>query len=131
MSQENVETVHAAVDALNRGDVDAALKDAAPDFELDQSRALGPNRGVFGLDDVRRVWYEFIETWEAFQIGANELIDAGDHVVMPFTSDFRGREGVEVQARGVWVWTIRDDAIMRVCLYQERNEALEAAGLSE
>jgi hypothetical protein len=50
---------------------------------------------------------------------------------MPFTNMSRGRDGIEVQARGVWVWTIRDRSIVRVCLYQERKEALEAAGLSE
>ena len=48
MSQENVEIVRAAFDALNRGDMDAVLKDAAPDFELDWSRAVGPA--------ARRVW---------------------------------------------------------------------------
>ena len=50
---------------------------------------------------------------------------------MPFTNVARGRDGIEVQARGVWVWTIRDGACARVTLYQEREEALEAAGLSE
>jgi hypothetical protein len=28
-------------------------------------------------------------------------------------------------------WTIRNGAIERVCMYQERQEAFEAAGLSE
>ena len=50
---------------------------------------------------------------------------------MPFTNLARGRDGIEVQARGIWVWTIRDGSIVRVCLYQERHEALEAAGLEE
>ena len=42
MSQENVEIVKAAIDAVNREDWDAAFQDAAPGFELDMSRALGP-----------------------------------------------------------------------------------------
>ena len=45
MSQENVEIVKAAIDAMNRKDWDAAFQDAAPGFELDFSRALGPYRG--------------------------------------------------------------------------------------
>ena len=61
----------------------------------------------------------------------HEFIDAGDQVVTPFTNHLRGREGIELEGRGAWVWTIRDALIVQVCLYQERREALEAAGLSE
>ena len=48
MSQENVEIVRGAFEAINRGDVDAALKDAAPGFEFDFSRAFGPQHGCLG-----------------------------------------------------------------------------------
>ena len=63
MSQENVEVVKANIDAYNREDWDAFLKDAAPGFEVDLSRAVGPWRGVFGLDQILRVLGEFRETW--------------------------------------------------------------------
>ena len=63
MSQENVEIVKAKIDAYNREDWDAFFKDRAPGFELDYSRAVGPWRGVFGLDQIRRLTEEFFETW--------------------------------------------------------------------
>ena len=50
MSQENLEIVRAAFDAYNRGDLDVVLSYAAPDFELDWSRGIGPQRGVYKLD---------------------------------------------------------------------------------
>ena len=131
MSHENVEIVRAATDAYNRGDIDAAFKDVIPDFEYDQTRAVGMDRGVFSLDEFRDLLAEFASSWESFTIGADEFIDCGEQVVMPFTNVARGRDGIEVQARGVWVWTIRDGSIVRACLYQELQEALEAAGLSE
>ena len=131
MSQENVEIVRAAIDAFNRGDVEAAFKDANPDFQYDQTRAVGMDRGVFNLDEFRDLLTSFTESWESFTIGADELIDAGEDAVMPFTNLARGRDGIEVQARGIWVWTIRDGSIVRACLYQERHEALEAVGLRE
>ena len=54
MSRENVEIVRAAIDAANKGDFDAAFEDAAPDFEWDNSRAIGAdNRAVFALDEAR------------------------------------------------------------------------------
>ena len=131
MSRENVEIVRAAIDAFNRGDVDAAFKDVIPEFEYDQTRAVGMDRGVFNLEQFRSLLVTFTDSWESFTIGADELIDAEEGVVMPFTNVARGRDGIEVQARGIWVWTIRDGSIVRACLYQDRQEALEAAGLQE
>jgi len=55
MSQANVEIVRAAVDAYNRGDLDAVLRDAAPECEVDLSRAAGPFHGVYTLDQIRGV----------------------------------------------------------------------------
>ena len=131
MSQENVEIVKAVIDAYNREDWDAVFKDAAPGAETDFSRALGPWRGVFGLDQIRRVVGEFRETWESARMEPHEFIEAGDLVVVPGTQHVKGRGGIEVAARGVYVWTIRNGAIERVVHYQERQEGLEAVGLSE
>ena len=133
MSQENVQIVRAGLDAFNRGDVDTAFEDFAPDFEFDMSRAIGINinRDVYDLDQFRRLLDEFTGTWDSFRLGVDEYIDAGEHVVTPFTNRLSGRDGIELQARGTWVWTIRGGAVVRACLYQEFEEALEAAGLRE
>jgi ketosteroid isomerase-like protein len=130
MSQENVEIVRAAYDAYNRGDVEAALKDAAPDFELDWSRAAGPQRGIYKLDQVRPFFNDFLETFTSTRLEADNFIEADEHVVVPQTGYLQGRGGIEVTARVTLVWTIRDGSIARVCLYQGLPEALEAAGLS-
>ena len=131
MSQENVEIVRAAYDAFNRGDLDAALKDAAPDCELDWSRGVGPNAGVHKLDQMRSFLGDFTDTFESVRVEPDEFIEAGENVVVPQTGYVRGREGVEVTARVSLVWTCRDGAIVRICLYQQKREALEAAGLRE
>ena len=131
MSQENVEIVRAAYDAYNRGDLDAALVDAAPEFELDWTRAVGPQRGVYRLDQVRAFFVDFLEAFESTRVEPDEFIEAGDQVVVPQTGYIRGRDGIEVTARVALIWTIRDGAIVRICLYQQQREALEAAGLSE
>ena len=62
---------------------------------------------------------------------AMEHLVAGEHVVVPLTIHFEGRDGIETTAGGAQVWTIRDGLVVRLCLYQEREEALQAAGLSE
>jgi ketosteroid isomerase-like protein len=69
--------------------------------------------------------------WDLAQIEPHEFIEADNHVVIPLTLHALGRDGIEVRARTTWTFTIRDGAIERLCMYQERQEALEAPRLSE
>jgi ketosteroid isomerase-like protein len=131
MSQENVEIVRAFYQAYNRGDFDAALENAAPGFVLDFSRSLGPYRGVYGLDQLRSLIADMSATFDSVRFEAHEYIDAAENVVVPVTTHFRGREGIEVKARVAHLWTIRDGSVARVALYQELRETLEAVGLRE
>jgi ketosteroid isomerase-like protein len=131
MSQENVEIVRAAIDALNRGDWQSVLKDAAPDFKLDMSRSISPSRGVYERDQVTRFIEEFTGSWNSLRLEPHEFIEVSEQVIVPWTALFVGRDGVEVQARVTWTWTVRDGAIKGVAMFQERRDALDAAGLSE
>ena len=83
------------------------------------------------LDEFRQLTETFISAWKSVRWLADEFIDAGEHVVVPFTNRLTGRDGIEVEAHGTLLWTIRAGRVVRVCLYQRREEALEAAGLSE
>jgi ketosteroid isomerase-like protein len=131
MSQENVEIVKAVINGLNRQDWDVVFQDVAPGAEVDMSRAVGPISGVFKIHQFRQTLEQFAENWESLRGEPHEFIEAGDLVVMPWTLHGKGREGIEVTASPTWVWTIRDGAIQRLVMYQEREDAVEALGLSE
>ncbi len=133
VSRPNIELVRSVHAAFNAGDVDAAFNMLAPDFECDMSRAIGLNvdRDFYDLAGFRRLVTEYASNWEAFELGPEEFLASGDQVVTPFTNRGRGRAGIEVRGRGTFVWTVRDGAVVRACLFQERGEALEAAGLAE
>ena len=132
MSQENVDVVRAAVEAFNRGSLETAFKSAAPNFEWDNSRSVNADtRGVFTLSEILEVFRRALELWESAWIEIDELIPTGDYVVLPHAVHFRGRDGIETQARTTWVFTIRNGKMERGCLYQDRQQALEAVGLSE
>lgn len=88
------------------------------------------SRGSGAGASEERIEEEFLGPWESARYEADDLLAAGEHVVMPFTTHFRGRDGIEVEARATWVWTFRDRAITRLSLYQYRDEALKAAGLT-
>ena|SRR6476661_1247137 len=130
MSQENVEIVRRFADAIDRRDFDAALKDVAPDCEFDNSSNLGEWRGVHrGHDQIRQMWQTFLEPWESSWSEIDEVIDAGDCVVICGTAHLRGRDGIEVTAKQNFVFTFRDGVVTHVAALSERAEALEAAGL--
>lgn len=130
MPRQNVEIVKASIDAYNRENWDAVLEAADPDFELDWSRSMGPRRGVYGLDQVRRFLVEFAESWESVRIEPDEFIEAGDFVVVPWTTHATGRDGIEVVAHTAIVYEIRGGKIHRISMYQERQDALGALGLA-
>jgi ketosteroid isomerase-like protein len=126
-----LEIVKAVVDAFNRQDWDAALQYGAPGAEMDFSRALGPYRGIYALDQVRPFVADFAATFESIRLELDQLIEAGERVVLLGTIHFRGRDGIEATASAIQSWTVRDGAIERMVMYQQREEALEAVGLLE
>src|SRR5262245_21452078 len=99
MSEENVEVVRRAIERFNQaGNWD--LNDIGPDFELDLSRSLGPQIGVFhGREQAERSLATFNSDWESMRMEPHEFIEMGDHVVVPWTAHLVGRDGIEVQAR--------------------------------
>ena len=135
MSEENVEMIRAAMEAWNRRDWDEALKDAAPDFVLDNSMNAGEWRGVHrGPDEVKRSWGMFTEAWQSVRIEVVEFIEAKEGVVVTRQkAHFVGRDGIELPGptRSGWLWTIRDGKLAYVATYNDLAEALEAAGLSQ
>jgi ketosteroid isomerase-like protein len=132
MSQENVEVAQRSIDAYNRRDVEALRALDDPDIELDFSASRGVEAGVYrGVEAVLRLHRAYFEAFEEIVIEPDRFIDAGDSVVVPNVSRSRGRGGIEVPARSTFVFTVRDGEIIRICLYQELEQALEAAGLRE
>ena len=116
---------------MNRGDVPGALKDTATDFAFDFSRSKSPERGVYGREEVPRFQEAFGGVWESIRWEPEGFIEAGDQLVTPMTTYNRGRDGIEVQTRTAWLWSFGDGRIERITFFQDRREALEAAGLRE
>jgi ketosteroid isomerase-like protein len=70
-------------------------------------------------------------TFQYVQTETYDVAEAGSEVVVPNTAHMRGRDGIEVSARSTFVFTVESGQITRLRLFQERAEALEAAGLRE
>jgi ketosteroid isomerase-like protein len=132
MSQENVEIVRRQLEAWNRRDLTTWLAMFRSDAEIDWSRARAPFKGVYrGHGELEAFWDEFWSTFEEVQLETYGVTEVGSEVVVPNTAHLRGRQGIEVVARSTFVFTVEHGLITRLRLFQERAEALEAAGLSE
>jgi ketosteroid isomerase-like protein len=130
VSQANVEIVKRVIEAWRRRDLDAAGQDNDPDVEVDWSRSPGVEAGIYrGGQAVRDFWTTFLDTWERITVSVDEFLDCGDSVVVPNRTHFWGRDGIEVEAYGVVVVTLRDARIVQYRLFRERGEALKAVGL--
>ena len=125
--------VKQAYRAINDGDLEAELKLAASDIEIEASGLLldqGTYRGHEGLGDynesLRRVWGDSPRTHP------EEFIEHGERVLVMARSSATGQSsGVTVDALVAHVWTIRDGRVVRFETFGSREEALEAAGLKE
>jgi ketosteroid isomerase-like protein len=133
MSQENVEVVKAAYEAFARGGLDRWMEHFTDDVDWRAIEGdiddVGP---IHGKDALRAWLQDWIDTFDEFWFEPVELIDAGEDKVV-VVERYGGRaklSGVETDQMEAEVFTIRDGKITRLRMFQERAEALEAAGLS-
>jgi ketosteroid isomerase-like protein len=134
MSQENVERVREAIEAMNRGDFEAAFEGAHPDLEwqtLDAFPDAGTYRGPEGVREFFQIWRE---TFRGLRMHLEDCVPVDEHrVVAALRVSGEGTEsGVEVQSPTFFqLLEFRDGQLIRGRMFQTRNEALDAAGLSE
>ena len=133
MSQENVEIVRRAFDAYNRGDIDAAVADIAPDCEFRPTGALPGVRGVYrGPEGYRRFIAWISDEFEDVRVSLDGLADEGDRVLVSLTIRGRGRQSGAPTSWHLWhVWTAQEGRLIRGQAFVDEAEALEAAGLRE
>jgi ketosteroid isomerase-like protein len=136
MSEENVEVVRGIYDAVARRDVVSPFEVYAEDIVWDVSNArrafLIPKLAYQGHEGVRQFWRDGLSVFGEVDFDVEELIDAGEQVVAVIREREVGRtSGVPVEASHLAVWTLADGKVIRMRLFDDRQQALEAAGLSE
>jgi ketosteroid isomerase-like protein len=139
MASNNVELVRSYFAAANGEGVgglirrlEPVLDTLGPDFELDLSRSISPEAGVYrGPEEIKDMFRVRGEVWSRIEAFETEIIDAGDVVVR--VGGFRAvgdYTGIELAAQGASVWRFEDGEPVSMRLYQTKDEALEAAGIA-
>jgi uncharacterized protein len=127
MSQENVETIRRGYAHWKAtGEIRAH-----PDFVWDVSRLGWPDQQIYpGAEGANRFNAEWADAWDGWELEAEEYIDAGESVVVIVNQRGRSKAtGIPVDMRFAQVWSFRDGQAVRMQMYADAEEALEAAGL--
>ncbi|MEK6271438.1 MAG: nuclear transport factor 2 family protein [Actinomycetota bacterium] len=137
MSEENVERAREAYDALGlavrKGDLDAFFRQYVhPEIEWVPLEGAPDVAPAHGHGPVKARMMAMLDVMEEPQIDPEEIIDAGERVVIAIRISGRGRaSGIDVEASWFHVLTARDNKVVRIEWHRSRDEALEAAGLRE
>jgi ketosteroid isomerase-like protein len=132
MSQENVEMLRGAYEALGRGDLELVLEACDPQVECRLPEG-GINAGTLrGHDSLRTLLEGYLDSFEDYRAEPDRFLEADDRVVAFLRITGRGRgSGLEFEDRLAHLWTIRDGKAIRLEIFPRGEGVLEAAGLSE
>jgi uncharacterized protein len=128
MSPEDLETVRRAYDAFARGDLETLTTFLAPDIEWRTTPEVPFMGNYSGLDEFLRGMDEWTSAFEDVTTEVEEMIDAGDNVIVHHRMRGKGRDsGVEVDLAIFQVVAVRDGQLVRMHDFSTRDDALEAA----
>ena len=131
MSQQNVEIASRAIAAINDRDVDAYLALCSPDVEMiNQVAAIeGPNRGEVG---IRNFFQAIDEAATRFELEVKRLQPLDDNRVLgSLTLVLETKRGYRDRQAMTTLYELEGGKLLRVRVFTDHAEALEAAGLSE
>ena len=131
-----MELVRQIYDAVARRDGVSPFKAYAENIVWDMSQVRQSHlltRPVFhGHEGVRQFWREMVASFGVWDLDVEEIIDAGDRVLAVVRDRVIGRaSGAPVEGGHVAVWTLSGGKVTQLQTFEDRRQALEAAGLSE
>ena len=128
MSQQNIELVRESLEAFERGDLDGALANAHPDLV---STRVHPDGAVFhGPDGFRQLLADWLEGFSEASFWSGDYIDAGDRVIVHQHQRGRGAGSGALVDGDFWlVYAFAEGKVIRLDIYADKDEALEATGL--
>jgi ketosteroid isomerase-like protein len=131
MSAENIEIVRRMLEAYAQGGFAAVSEFTHPDFEM-RFMAHHPLGGrTYRAGEAGQSMLEFAESFEDFDAEAEELVDAGDHVVVALRERGRARGSVELEQIFGILYTLREGKIFRMQWFDSPDEALAAANTED
>jgi ketosteroid isomerase-like protein len=133
MSQENVDITARAIEAWNRKDLDAFLREWHEEAEWRPAFPEGTEGTgtVFtGHDDIARAWQSVREAWTEYRVTGDDARMVGDNLLVLGRIYARGASsGIEIDSDWSAVVRFREGKIVSAWDWLDHAPALEAVGL--
>ena len=133
MSEENVDVIRRMYEGFARSGPTGMLEFMDPEVDHRAIEGAPDDIGVFsGYDAMLGYYGQWVEMFDDLRAEVEELIEVGDRVIamLHVTARMKGSEA-GVDMRLAVVWTLRNGKAASGREYATREQALEAAGLSE
>ena len=122
-----VDRLREAYEALGSGDAGAAIAMLATDCEWRESAELPDVSVIRGRDAIEGFLHSFLESWESFDQGIEDVAIRGDRALLLIHLRAVGRRsGIELDTRYAHLWTIQNGLGVRVDAYRDQADALAA-----
>ena len=132
MSRENVEIVEGIFEGWAVGDFSAGVADLDPEVVFVVRHPFPERVETTGADGIERYMRRFLDNWASYAVEARDLQAKGDVVLADAVQRGEGKaSGIEMQQGFFMLFTFRAGKVVRIESILERDDALEAAGLSE
>ena len=128
MSHENVEIIRRGYEHLAAtGEIRAHA-----DLVWDVSNLGWPDQQIYhGAEGAMQFLADWADAWDDWGMEVEDYLEAGERVAVIVNQQGRSKAtGIPVEMRFAQVWTLRDGQGIRMQLYANPDDALEAVGLS-
>ena len=135
MSQEDVDVIRRGTELWLRGDFEAWLETLDPEIGWDISAHPLPdvqNRGQGRESFITDMLGTYMSGWNDYVAEIEEVTEASDQVLVVLHETATMRQtGVRIERDLAQLWSVRDGKAVFLRVFQSRDEALSAEGLSE
>ena len=109
-------TAFTGYEANDRGPLIALLAD---DFHFEMSDSLPYGGAYTGRAEFVAYWKEIAKEWEYFRYDADEIIDAGDTIVVPVRTDALSVRGIRMRNEHLFLFKVRAGQVIFGRLYAD------------
>jgi ketosteroid isomerase-like protein len=132
MSQENVEIVRRGFEAWEQGDLQAHLRLFHEDVVCSRVAPLINPKAYHGVEGYLEFAGEWMAPYDELRFLPNEYMDAGNRVLVEVPQEGRLAGSNQVVRGTFWfLMTLHGGKVIRLEIYGDQDQALEAAGLRE
>jgi ketosteroid isomerase-like protein len=125
MAEDDIAIVQRALEAFNRGGIEATAEFGHPELEFQGAGLVLPREPMRGLEQAIAQLRMYQANFEHLRYTPLEFLRCGDAVVVPAHFTGKGPSGAELQLVLTLAFWLREGKIARVRIFMSREAALK------